>query len=957
MTDQITAKLDSLRLLLATTGEPAARLRALDAYSGDLRTPELQAFLCDYQPRDPSSLVRVRILRDLTTLKSEFLAHHPPYREICLRAIASEAEPAIRRMATEALCGLILTHPELARIAVDLARYELDAQVSHTAMSALVNVQDLDESIILDLAETVSEAPADLQLPLLMLLERVGKGPALEKAALSLLSPPFAVATRHQAAMALVRIPILSTNSIALIAKALRHESSPIILELLLEKILGATKIPVELVQELLTSVLARGPTGETALSLFAFKLGSNPVLSENILDVLIGQQRASLKVKLLGLLRTSGLLEIWQVAFDDKSPIVRKWALENADVAIAKHGERFLNLLIESYQRESLPVLRHQVLNLMERHAHLLPLVSPEKTSLLFNETDPLRRRQIARLTLPLPLDRSRSDQRPIVLGWLQLLQDRLLEPKDRQFVIQKLEQLQFAPEPALESALKILLTQIRDFDELKDLFPRLKKLVQDPAFLLPQYLDLLERFIGYYPAEPLVDILRVLRDLKSRSTDLQKRIPHLARITGETWLLAEASEAEQKSTLFPSILGHINNAEWSHAADLLRDGFQNSTLRKSEVLKVYRLALAHPEMNELSQELFPMMIRANLITPEIVDISLHFLAQFARNSSTSYNIAKFLQELGPQVAGFEARYLEFLSADRYRRFAQQNDEPVRDDEVTRDPVEWSDSRNWHISYPSWRLFDNLAPDSRHQWLRREVQAPVNQIHPIQWSTTLFALQNFRNVMDFGVDDLLAVGRAFLQAKGQSELRLVADRAACLFSEKWRNFEMTDEKRQSLPCPIREIATQIFYDQIANWVQVGGLEYSGRVMPMDGIDLNQLRTMWTMGEDHWQKFWKGYIELIGVNGTSIIPPEPNQKKRASAHFHRYGPGDGLSTLMQFLLLTPAPDPKNTEFFTMWVNTIRQASKRVPEVFARSLAQTDTDTKARIAALMSHSIP
>lgn len=180
---------------------------------------------------------------------------------------------------------------------------------------------------------------------------------------------------------------------------------------------------------------------------------------------------------------------------------------------------------------------------------------------------------------------------------------------------------------------------------------------------------------------------------------------------------------------------------------------------------------------------------------------------------------------------------------------------------------------------------------------------------------------------------------------------------SACIRAEQWGRFEMTDEKRRALPAALVEVATEIFYAQVENWLALGGLEYAGRVEPMGGIDLNHLRKIWSLGEEKWQSFWNGYVELIGVNGPQVIPPEPNHRKRASARFHRYPVNHGLTPLVRFLFLTPAPDTANAELFRHWRKILWTASKRVPDVYARTLAAADAGTKARIAALMSSDTP
>jgi len=613
----------------------------------------------------------------------------------------------------------------------------------------------------------------------------------------------------------------------------------------------------------------------------------------------------------------------------------------------------------LEVYLKEQNISLKKMILKQLQTNTAFLGTLDPSLFLPLFEETDRFLLREIAVISLALPFDQTNQAEQVLLRGWSRLLKMPDLTAELRTKLVAKLQQFDYQSLPELEVALQITLMQIRSFKELQTFYPCLIKMIKDPTFLLPQLLVLLERFIGKYPMSPLPEMLRIINDLGRQLPEIATEIPYLANITGESWMLTQLGESTQKSELYPNILRLIDTCHFSEAVHLIREGFENETLRKSEVIKLYQKSLLHPAMYEITQVLIPIMRQVNLINEEILESSLKFLTTFsadtAVNRTSNYLVLEYLVDLGGQLPDFEPRYLSYLNEETFLAFVRQSDTPAKDTEVARPPVSWADSRRWQIAYPRWSLYERLSETQQKIWLRTYLlKAPQTDL-PVQWSVALFALQSYRRLVNLEPTDLFAIGRAFRKFRNSPDLEYLTDRAAALFGEAWLKVFDHQDKLDLLRAStdlteLTEIAAEIFVVQANHWLSLGGLEYAARVELMPMISLDHLHKIWLKTEAEWKNFWDGYLELLGINGLSVIPPEPNLNARPSPNFHTINRNfTEPVSLLRFMFLTPAPTVEDIEFNNLWHQIFSNAAKKLPSSYAKILAQMDATTQNRVA--------
>lgn len=957
MTDAKFNTVEQVQVFLAAADSPEARLSALSDYADLLKTNEGLLFLSTYAGKEEALKVRHAILQFLMAQKAQVLWDSSQYSDMLWTFLATEVESPIRQTAALGLAQMMPFKEDLVKTVIDVLKIEGDFALHKIFCEALIARPIVNESLWPEIVQYATVAPIEMHPHILELVKKAPTAEIKENILLDMLKPTSPESTRESLVQQLLTAPSLSPHVCeALGVKHLARESSLKIVTMIVGKIFSQSQLSSSVAQAILKTIMGRGAEALPLLTMFSFKLHSQPLILENFLAAARDPQtNAKTKLFILSIVKNTGIFQFWDLALKDSNPVLRGWALQNSKNILEKQPQLFLELLLECYAKESSYFLRQQMLHVIQSHPSAMGAVSVDKWMGLFSEKNPLLLQKIAEISLKIPYDRANKNLEALPKIWVRLLGNAHLSQNVQDHLLERIESIEFKGVDGLDTALRKILSEIRSFSDLQKYYPRIEKLVHDPKFILPQYAKLIEKFIGYYAQSPLPDMLKTIESNKGHVPEVAAKIPHLAAITKESWLLSEMTEQQQKENLFSTIVNHINVGELTEAAKLIKTGFENSTLRKSEIVKLYKMGLAHPEMYEITQDVTDIMQKVNVVNEETVAASFQFLATFSAKNNSQHQVLEYLTKMGPQVPGYQEKYYQFLSQETFLNYVRQHESPQKDNASKQHTRDWDDSVHWQASHKHWDMFDRLVDEQKLKWIREKLTEPFNTQIPIAWSIQKFALMCYYRRRDFKVEDFMSLAQMYTAAKNDPNLHFFTDRVACLFSEKWNDLWRTegfnDESRKKLPPLVVDTATDIFSQQVYNWLDLGGLEYSGRVAPMFGISLARFKSAWKRDSAQWDAFWQGYIELFGVNGLAIIPPEPNTKVREPARFHRVASGEsaGLREFFQFLFYNEAPPVEDVEYNKMWRKFLLTASKRLPDYYANFVAEVDVATKQRLA--------
>ena len=954
MTKEIEKSIQQLELLLKTQETAAGKIKIIKLFDVHKNDPAFLEFLCNYVEKEHSYELKHQIIGLLVNSNALFLTDCQPYLQVLLNTLSQETEPELRRIAVVGLSKKAWKDPAVLKVLLQTLVSDMDPAVQAMAARVLAKPASLSDELYEKIREELKIAPRHLQKTLLEIIAKSGKAIWIEAAALALLRVSVSTEQRASALHLLGELPNLQPKTIKQLVNWLHQEPETELLSLLANILFSLNSLDEATYETALRLLLAGGRKSQGYIRLLEPKFHSQPNLLNAFLKVMTQHQDAAIKMLALEMLHYSGLVELWRVFFNDNNPLVREYAVLNATHILKQQPREIILLLLELYRNEKHGQIKKTVLQLLQKHAYLLATVDLKQLDVLFTEKDLLLQREIATLHLSIPIEMSAGQLQFLEKGWIALLKNPALPRQQRNLLLNKLQHAGHLGGPALEEAMLVTLNQIKNFQDLKDYYPAIIKIVKEPAVLLPNLLRLFQKFIGHYPAAPLDSILRLLQSLQTQNAEVLEKLPFIIKTTGESWLLKEVSEEAQKSELYAAILTHLNACEFSRAVILLNEGYGNETLRKKEVIDIYSRSLVHPGMYEMVQALVPIMRKANVITGETLQASLRYISSFHFGQTANSLILDYVTDLGPQIPDYDHRYFELVNSHAFLNFVLKSFDQANDAELS-DGKQWDDWRLWQIAYPKWELYERLPDRLKAVWLRKQLEEEVSTDIPVQWTTALFALKQYHQADKIELADLLAIGSAYRQSKGRPGLAFFTDRAACLLSWHWHRFDFSESPGTVLSDDLLAMATEIFADQIYAWLELGGNEFPARVLPMVGISSDRLQGIWAKDMAEWDVFWDAYEELIGVNGLLVIQAEPKVTRyKKVVRFHRLNGSDHIKKLIIFILQTPPPSDENPLLKKKWIKMLKEAALEFPSLFTQYLQGMDTVTKERVAYLLKN---
>lgn len=484
-----------------------------------------------------------------------------------------------------------------------------------------------------------------------------------------------------------------------------------------------------------------------------------------------------------------------------------------------------------------------------------------------------------------------------------------------------------------------------INNYDDLRKYFKDFINSEAELPQLLPYLLNLLERF-GYQNSINAWDLVDVLRDSLRTKPELKQYIPRLVDLTGQTWLFTLAETEVQKNFLFKCVIEeHIRLAEFDKAEYLLNHTFKNNLLEDDELAYFLTLSLSHPGMYQMIQMLLPEIQKRHIINEQLVERVLTFIVTFVSDPHICQKLIDYLNHLGAFLPGFYDTYSKYLSQSNFLIYIKQQT-TSRIINQDRNYAVWDSHQRWQTPYSVWPLFESMEEGLKRAWLRKQIESKIINKIPLHYTIQWFALIKYKNEHKLSQEDLLAIGRAFRNSSKQLSLEAFSDNAACLFTKRWNEIaeDMENLQKEIIP-ELKEIATELFANQLHNWLEIKKERRIAPVYPMPGISLGLLKKKWKGTATEWKKIWKGYEEFM--NNDSETPIEEFD---FPVRFHPLRAAY-KNKFIEFLFYTDVPlEP--VSFRSYWFKMILKIKEENPDLFLQELNRSSILTKNKIALLL-----
>src|SRR5690606_4676425 len=260
-----------------------------------------------------------------------------------------------------------------------------------------------------------------------------------------------------------------------------------------------------------------------------------------------------------------------------------------------------------------------------------------------------------------------------------------------------------------------------------------------------------------------------------------------------------------------------------------------------------------------------------------------------------------------------------------------------------------WDTHQRWQTPYSVWPLFESMEEDLKRNWLRKQLESKFANGIPLHYTTQWFALIKFKDEHELSQEDLLSIGRAYRISSKESSLEAFTDSAACLFTKRWNVLVEDSEAHQKEITPeLREIATELFANQLYNWLEIKKDRPIAPVYPMPGISLGLLKKKWKYTLIEWEKVWAGYEKLM--DNESELPIEDF---KFPVRFHPLRAAY-RNKFIEFLFYTDAPT-EPVSFRSYWLKMISSIKENNPDLFLQTLNRSSIYTKQKIALLLRES--
>lgn len=840
------------------------RLDALKSLQPFLKTDEAVGKLADVIRTESAVNVKRVMLQYLYDIDITRLTERQKFIDAFAFTAGMEPERSLRQIAVRKLVHIAAHVAEVQEILTDTLIHDLDPEIQLLSIQGLRNSIQKTDDTINKISAFVPFASVNCRKELLELVKQLPKSQA-EQTIVLFLEPLEHESIRLEAIRFIDTFPALSPLVLSHLLPRLQTETNLQVGDAIIQVLAGNRHVDPTVFRFIFTS-LQQMPDQPELLSIIKGRLTADPSLHDDFVKLFKQTSSAALKIRLLKLLNDCDLPEVIISSLNDKNPYVREAAIPLLITKFPKFQEQIEPALGAVIKTEPLPALRYEMIRVMletgRKSAHTEALL----VELALNETEHHLKIILSAAVLNIAV----TDQNKTAL--LQLFREIIEGPyfpdNIKKQVTARLETFAYTNEPDLKKSLGLLLEQSRDIHEINTIYQLLKTLIPDLSELAPVLIQSLYRHIAYYPQEPLHEWVQMLGKLAAQHTYIRAELPYIISLTKANWLLSGTDKADQTGAFLPAFKQTMGkkNATYMEAENLLRDAWKNRTIKKAEVIELYKMLLTLPKSTGILQMLVGIMQEGKLVTPELVQLSLDYILQ-STDTDGIYTVKKYLQQTGFIDLEYRERLTSVFTQENYRRYMQYNMPTIHSKTRYTTLNDWEYS-GWTSQYSQWPLADlvfAIEPGDIIFKLFSEVPSPEDAPEAtLQYLVLEHLFRKSGDIWAKQVYNTANIG-TFLEVLYKTYSRLpegnaLKDRILFVFYKKWDNYVST-LNGAPVPPEMSAAAAEI-YGGICKKVKELNPDFNGKQFPnvLKGMDKEIFRQNWPFNEEIWAMFEYRYF-------------------------------------------------------------------------------------------------
>jgi hypothetical protein len=859
-------ELDLFDILLSPERSEEDRLNALKSLQPFLRTDEAVGKLADAIRTEAAVNIKTIMLQYLYDIDITRLSEREKYTDAFAFVACMEPERSLRQLAVRKL-SLIAAHvPEVQEILTETLTNDLDPDIQHLSIQGLRNSIQKTADTINKISAFLPFATLNCRKDLLELVKQLPQSQA-EDLALLFLEPLENESIRLEAIHFLAAFPVLSPAAMSQLIAQLQRETNLHVREAVIQLLAGNRQIDPAVFAQIF-SALQHMPDQPELLALVAGRLMATPSLQTGFITLFEQTSSAGLKIRLLGLLNDCDLPEVIISGLKDKNPYVREAAIPLLIAKFPKFQEQIEPALADVIKTEPLTALRHEMIRVILETGRKSARTEALLVELALNETEHRLKIILAAAVLNIAV----TDQNKTAL--LQLFREIIEGPyfpdTIKEQVSKRLGTFAYTNEPDLKKSLGLLLEQSSDIHEINTIYHLLKTLTTDMSELAPVLIQSLYRHIAYYPQEPLHEWVQLLGKLADQHASIRAELPYIISLTKANWLLSGTDKADQTGAFLPAFKQTIQKKNgtqtFMEAEHLLRDAWKNRTIKKAEVIALYKMLLSTPKSTAILQSLVSIMQEGKLVTPELVQLSLDYILH-ATDANDIYTIKKYLQSTGFIDLEYRERLLRIFTQENYRQYMRYNMPTIHSKTRYTTLNDWEYS-GWTSQYGQWPLADlvfAIEPGDIIFKLFSELPSPEDAPEAtLQYLVLEHLFRKSGEVWEKQIYNAASIGK-FLELLYKTYHQLadgnaLKDRILLVFYKKWDNY-VNSLNGTPIPPEMSKAAAEI-YGGICKKVKELDSSFNGKQFPnvLKGMHKETFRQYWPFSEEIWSIFEYKYF-------------------------------------------------------------------------------------------------
>lgn len=854
-------------ILLSAERSTTDRLEALEGLRPFLETGAGVDKLTAAISVEDSKEVKLTMLILLCDIDITRITERDAYIQALAVIACLEPERSLRYPALERLATLAAHVPDIADVLTDTLVNDLDTHIQLTCITGLRNTVEKTADTIAKIGAYIPVAPQACQGTLLALVQQFPLPHAAELALL-FLEPLASEHIRQSAIQFLAGIPLLPASVLANLTARLSGETSLYVRNAIIQLLAARKTVDPALFAGMFTA-LQRMPDQPELLELVTGRLVANPELQKDFDQLFTQTTSAGLKIRLLTLLQQHDLPHLIISGLSDKNPYVREAVLPLLIHQFPKQQELLEPALAKAIQEEPLTGLRSALMDVILQTGRKSAQTEALLVNLAVAETDPTLKIKLAPAVCDITI--TEQNRPPLLQLFAGILEEAWYPAALKQQVMSRLQTFAYSDDPDLKKSLGLLLEQAKDIYELDHIYRILKTLETDFSQLAPSLLRALYRHIAWYPQQPLDEWVQLLGKLADQHADIRAALPYFASLTKATWLLKGADKADQTGAFLPAfqqtMLKRNGTQTFIEAQRLLTEAWNNRTIKKNEVVELYKMLLRTPKSAAMLQQLLSIMQQGKLVTPELVTLSLDYIL-VSQDKEGIYQVRKYLEQVGFIDLEYRQRLVSIFTPMHYQRYMQFNAPEINSKKRYTTLNDWEYS-GWICPYNQWpvaalifaiepgdlpaQIFNDLPHDS----LEPAATLPYLVLeHLFRNSNGVWAKYLYKDAERFG-QFLTWLYNGYQQLSANNAL---GDRMLFVFWKKWNDYVQL-LNGQPVPAHLADAAAHI-YPGICQVVKKLDPAFNGKQFPnvLKSMNVAVVQQNWPWSADLWDMFEYKYF-------------------------------------------------------------------------------------------------